>query len=1078
MSSGFYFHMTFRFVTAVRGTLVSMIYGKTVNLSIVSVDESAAVTLMSNDTETICAGLQNLHELWAVPVELGLALWLLERQIGLPFIAPAVVAITSTVITIGISRYIGGSQKIWNAGIQLRVNVTTSMLGSIKAVKILGLTPHIEKVLQGLRVDELRLASLFRRLLSASAFFSNSMRVLAPFVTFSLIVVAETSSDRVLDAGSAFTTLSLIAMLSDPVGTLLRTIPLLNSATACFDRIQSFLLSQSRQSYLLPLGISADMGDHESLQLRQTSSVVIGDSGGYELQVIKSSQQIFSKSLSISVRNASFAWKQPGSYIVNDISFSIHKSSFVFIVGPETAYVDQTPWVQNNTIRENIIGAGLFDQSWYDEIIRACSLDSDIARMPDLHATIVGSRGISLSGGQKQRLALARALYAKKELLAIDDGFSGLDGETEENIFSRVFGKHGLLRKLRTTVVFATNAVHRLSYADHIISLDPTGHISEQGGFTELRVANGYVGALATRHKYDDGSAEEPRQTTAGKQQNYPGAPSLIIPEQNDMNRTISELSTYKYYFASIGWYRSLLSLSYLMLSGISVKMTELLVTKWTKALSAHGTEVNGFYLGMFGMLAGLGAVMWLVATYHYFLSVVPSSSEKLHARLLKTVMNAPLHFFSSTDTGTTTNRFSQDMSVVDKELPFALIDLVVATIQALLGAVFMCLAAGYFALIMPPVAFVIWKSLSGLATIRAFGWSDGFVLQNQLLLDNSQKPYYLLFCIQRWLALVLDLLVAVLAIILMVLVVTLRKSVTPGYVGLALLNVMNFSQSLAWAVRQWTALETSIGAISRLKTFTTLVPNENLAAENQTVSSDWPTHGAIEFKNITASYTSEGRPVLQELNMSIKPGEKLGVCGHTGSGKSSLIMTLFRLLELSPSSSILIDGVDISTLPRQLIRSRLNGIPQDPASMKGSVAFNLSPNLQHSNAEMIQALNKVQLWDIVEAKGGLEVEVNAELFSHGQLQLFCLARSILRKSKIVVLDEVSSNIDIKTDEVVQRIIREEFADATVLSVAHRLDTILDFDRIALLGEGKLVEIDTPQALLSTSSAFKDLYES
>jgi len=195
-------------------------------------------------------------------------------------------------------------------------------------------------------------------------------------------------------------------------------------------------------------------------------------------------------------------------------------------------------------------------------------------------------------------------------------------------------------------------------------------------------------------------------------------------------------------------------------------------------------------------------------------------------------------------------------------------------------------------------------ESLSGLVTVRAFQWSDAFVENHLVLLDNSQKPYYLLWCIQRWLALILDLMVTVLAVILMVLIVKLRNSVGSGYVGLALLNVISFSQSLAWIIRQWTSLETSIGAVSRLKNFTRTTPDENLPGENQLVPDGWPSSGAIEFKNLSPSYTIDGPPILKDINMSINPGEKIGICGRTGSGKSSLIMTLLRLLEIPSESS------------------------------------------------------------------------------------------------------------------------------------------------------------------------------
>lgn len=372
-------------------------------------------------------------------------------------------------------------------------------------------------------------------------------------------------------------------------------------------------------------------------------------------------------------------------------------------------------------------------------------------------------------------------------------------------------------------------------------------------------------------------------------------------------------------------------------------------------------------------------------------------------------------------------------------------------------------------------------ESLSGLVTIRAFGWSDSFVQQNLILLDHSQRPYYLLFCIQRWLGLVLDLMVSGLALILMVLIVKLRHSTSAGYVGLALLNIMSFGEWLSWNIRMWTALETSIGAVARVKSFTEVTPSENMPSERQSVPEYWPAAGQIELKKLTASYTHLGNTIIRDINMTIQPGENIGICGRSGSGKSSLLMTLFRMLEVVPESSILIDGIDITTLPRHLVRSRLNTIPQDPFFLKGTIRFNASPcSSSPPDAAIISALQKVQLWTIIESKGGLNAELTADLFSHGQRQLFCLARAILRKNgcRIVILDEVTSNVDVRTDRLMQKIIREEFRDATVLAVAHRLDTIRDFDRVAVMSGGRLVEFDEPAALLERESAFKELWDS
>lgn len=325
-----------------------------------------------------------------------------------------------------------------------------------------------------------------------------------------------------------------------------------------------------------------------------------------------------------------------------------------------------------------------------------------------------------------------------------------------------------------------------------------------------------------------------------------------------------------------------------------------------------------------------------------------------------------------------------------------------------------------------------------------------------------------------------MDLMVSVLAIILMVLVVKLRHTIGAGYVGLALLNVMGFSQSLAWIVRQWTALETSIGAIARLKSFAEDTPCENLPGEVGEVSEDWPSSGHISIRNLSAAYTASGTEILKNVSMEIRAGEKIGICGRSGSGKSSLLMTLFRMLEIPSSNSILVDGVDIATIPRQTVRSRFNAIPQDPFFMKGNIRFNASPECSGTERDeaIIAALKKVQLWSVVQRKGGLDVELETETFSHGQRQLFCLARALLRRSKIVVMDELSSSIDVATDRLIQKVIRDEFADVTVVVVAHRLETIVDFDRVAVMSDGRLVEFEDPQVLLGRESAFRELWNS
>jgi ATP-binding cassette, subfamily C (CFTR/MRP), member 1 len=450
-------------------------------------------------------------------------------------------------------------------------------------------------------------------------------------------------------------------------------------------------------------------------------------------------------------------------------------------------------------------------------------------------------------------------------------------------------------------------------------------------------------------------------------------------------------------------------------------------------------------------------------------------------------------------------------MTLVDNDLPNGYIEVAITLCQALVSAGLMVATAQYFLATLPPVILVLYllqkfylrtsrqirlldleakaplyshfqETISGLATIRAFGWTRAFVEKNLELLDTSQRPFYLLFCVQRWLQVVLDLMVAALAAVLMIIVVQLRHDISPGLVGLGMLNVMTFNQNLTGLIKNWTQLEISLGAIARTRDFVNDTECEIKDHENVEPPGDWPQNGALQIKDFSASYAETSVPVLHAINLTINPGEKLGICGRSGSGKSSLLASLLHLLEYR-DGSIAVDGQGIAYIPRDSLRERLNVIPQEPYWITSeSVRFNMAPWSQdekpHTDAELIAALTKCRIWDLVSAKGGLDARMDAGFLSHGERQLFCLARAILRKSKVVVLDEVSASVDVHTDVVMQKVIREEFKECTIVSVAHRLDTIVDFDRVAVLREGRVVELGEPRELLRVEGGmFRELYE-
>jgi ATP-binding cassette subfamily C (CFTR/MRP) protein 1 len=491
------------------------------------------------------------------------------------------------------------------------------------------------------------------------------------------------------------------------------------------------------------------------------------------------------------------------------------------------------------------------------------------------------------------------------------------------------------------------------------------------------------------------------------------------------------------------------------------------------------------------------------------FIFMIPCSATYFHKRLLETTENAPLYFFTSTDAGEVVNRFSQDLSVIDAELPTAGLILVHNFFMAIIQAIFICISASYFAVVLPFVLLVMYmlqkfylrtsrqirlmdleakaplysnflETLSGLVTIRAFGWTKEMDKRNMNLLDASQRPFYLLYCIQRWLMLVIDLLVAALAVFLVAMIVKFRQGADAGLVGLALINIMSFNMTLSSLVIHWTATETSLGAISRIKSFVSNTTSENLSGESQEVPLEWPANGSILVSSLSASYALDQNPALHNINLAIPAGQKIGVCGPSGSGKSSFVALLLHMLEIN-EGAFMIDGIDLSTIPRKLLRERLTVIPQEPIFLKGTIRQNLDPLGTGENDSAAEAVLKtVGLWTIVTNAGGLDTTMEAEdLLSHGQRQLFCLARAMLRPSKILIIDEATASVDLQTDKLMQEIIAEHFTNCTIIAVAHRLEMIRAFDRIVVFDNGSIVEYGEPDALLvDDGSRFKALWDS
>ncbi|KAM4056705.1 ABC transporter [Hirsutella rhossiliensis] len=1072
ISTCVYWRLTYKCLVKMRGCLVAAIYRKTTDVDPARYDMTAPVALMSTDMERILQGCKDFHEIWANALQVAISVWLLYRDLGIACVAPAVVAVLASFGSLLMSSYADNAQRKWMEATQARVGATVKAIAAIKIARLLGLSGSIDAMLRGLRAAELHAARYFRYIEVLTATLSFAPLLLSPVFTFMIFVIQGRGNGANLDTTKIFTSLSLLQLMTQPLVWLFQAIPLFVASLGCLGRIGKYLDAQPK-----------------------TENRILGLDGYGD---------------AIAIRNGEFGWTS-ASPVLRDVNVDIPASRLTMVVGPvasgkssfskaiigelpfckgqvrlrvprpEIAYCDQNPFLVNGTLQQNIVGFSDFESGWYDTVVRAVDLTKDISSLSEGNDTRIGSKGVILSGGQRQRVAIARAIYARTPLVVFDDVLSGLDAVTKEHVFEHVFGPRGLLRKGGCTVVLSTHDVDLLPEADHVIALGKDGRVADSGTFGHLSQASEYIKSLAVRERQaaDLHGAQEASDVSAGLPL---GTEATGAEAPEDMTRRLGDASIYKYLYNHIGLWRF-----------------------WAAA-NATGQSRDGYYMGVYAAFQSLALVFLALFAGHTLTSMAVRVGASLHQVLLRTVMAAPVSFFSSVDVGITTNRFSQDVILIDGDLPMALLETVSAGLVALAQSVLIAIAAPYVAIAYPFLAVMLYgvqsfylrtsrqlrfldleaksplythflETLQGLATIRSFGWSGESNELNHELVDASQRPLYLLYMVQRWLQLVLELLIAATAVILIAVAVKLQ-STSAGFIGVALVNLMSISQELKMIVIHWTNLETSLSALARTKSFEEKTPSENKAGESNTPQPPWPQTGHLRLDSISARYdmSEKGGFALRDVSIDIPGGQKVAICGRSGSGKSSLVMALARMIDLT-CGSITVDGVDLSTVPRSVVRSALNIIPQEPYFFHRTLAQNLDSSGSASAAAMRSALEKVQLWDVVESAGGLDSELDVETLSQGQRQLLALARAVLRPGRIVVLDEATSNssVDKHVAEVMQRIIREEFKGRTVIAVAHQLSTIIDLDHIMVMDAGQLVESASPAELLSRDSIFKRL---
>uniref|UniRef100_A0A8C7CTM8 ABC-type glutathione-S-conjugate transporter n=1 Tax=Oncorhynchus kisutch TaxID=8019 RepID=A0A8C7CTM8_ONCKI len=1061
------------------------------------------VNLVSADTQKLMDFVVYFNAVWLAPIEIALCLFFLWQHLG-----PSALAGIATVILIfPLNGFIAKKRSKLQVQMKFmdgRIKLMNEILNGIKILKFYAWEKAFLEQVLGYREKELKA-------------LKNTITWPIAFAMFGVYVLID--DKNVLDAQKVFVSMALINILKTPLSQLPFAMSTTMQAIVSLKRLGKYLCSE-------------ELKDDNVAKAPLNGEGVLIDNGMFSWT--KEGPPCL-KRINVRVPQGSLVavvghvGSGKSSLLSAMLGETEKRSGSVSIKG-SVAYVPQQAWIQNATVQDNVTFGREKQKTWYQRVLDACALLPDLEILPAGDSTEIGEKGLNLSGGQKQRVSLARAVYRKADVYLLDDPLSAVDAHVGQHIFDKVIGPKGVLRN--KTRVLVTHGMSFLPQADLILVL-VDGEITESGSYQELLSRHGafadFIHTFASNDRKESvtETAAQRGRTSFGiinlywrkgdtNSTNLQGMePMSEIDEEQvpeDLGKLMEvdkartgrvRLEMYMEYFKTIGMAFIIpIVFLYAFQQGASLTYNYWL-SLWADEPIVNGTQVDtDMKLAVYGALGFAQGIAIFGTTVAISVGGI-IASRHLHMDLLKNVLHSPMSFFETTPSGNLLNRFAKEIDAIDCMIPDGLKMMLGYLFKLMEVCIIVMLATPFAAVVILPLAILYAfvqsfyvatscqlrrlesvsrspiythfnETVQGASVIRAFGEQHRFIVQANKRVDFNQTSYFPRFVATRWLAVNLEFVGNGVVLAAAILSVMGKDTLSPGIVGLAVSHSLQVTGILSWIVRSWTDVENNIVSVERVKEYADTAKEAVWTVEGSSLPLAWPQTGTIEFQDYGLQYRKGLDWALKGITLKIQEREKVGIVGRTGAGKSSLALGIFRILEAA-KGAIYIDGVNIAEIGLHDLRSRITIIPQDPVLFSGSLRMNLDPFDTYTDEEIWSSLELAHLKNFVSNlpdKLNYECSEGGENLSLGQRQLVCLARALLRKTKILVLDEATAAVDLETDTLIQSTIRQQFEDCTVLTIAHRLNTIMDYTRVIVMDKGHISEMDSPTNLISNRGQF------